>query len=223
MIDANPTTKSTCEALPAANGEAQPGLLPKQPDSAPASASPAPSKSVTSKGGPPLGSANALKHGGRARTALAIGKLPPKARGSERRAQQFRKWLLAELDAAGLLTSAADHLVQSAVLCEVRRLLVERWLRIDNEGSSIESRLELLKAADSALTARNKAIAQLGLSRPEAESDLAGIYASLAKQAPEKSAAASNGSKATLDTLNPAEASGAFPNASQANSQEVSR
>lgn len=169
-MTAKPFHNTTCDTTQRDDIEARPGTLQSEPTPPPEKTTQA-STAKTASPGAPAGNANALKHGSRSH-AVAIGTFPKKAKSVQRRVYAFRRWLLDALAAIGI-PSPLESAVQSACRHEGRILLMERWLRVDDEQSPIADRLRVLDTIAEAIVVRDVALADLGLKPVATRSDAA--------------------------------------------------
>lgn len=122
--------------------------------------------------GPPLGSANAQRHG------MSGGKLPKGCQYIENRVNALRRQVEAALLSAkgsiGIVDAAA---VNSILKWERHGLLAAHWLRKEAEKLSAGDRLRFSEAIAKASDNRDRNIRALGLDRDSADKVLDALYA----------------------------------------------
>jgi hypothetical protein len=142
-----------------------PATIPLAPSMPPATA---PAKG---KGGPPIGSTNALKHG--VKSFLTTGKLPnsyvKKQLGKLRRQLES-----AVVESHGELSLYHSALIQSCARHEARAELLNRYLS-NEKNLSLSDRMNLLAQISAATDSRDKALKALGLDRTNDSDPWAGL------------------------------------------------
>jgi len=151
------------------------------PSPVPSSTAPttAPTTNDHRRGGAPRGNANRTRHG------LRGTKLPPAAKAEERKLETFRGWLRETLQADGrTIDLATAATMQACERHERGALLALRWLRVEHDKLSLAERLQLLETIARATTARDKALARLGLRINASDDGGSDLWASLRQSAP---------------------------------------
>ena len=115
---------------------------------------------ATNRGGAPIGNRNSLRHG------LRAGRLPPKCSYIRRMTDDLRRHLENDvLNRRGAIDTYAAALIQSAIRHERRCLLLQRWLRDENETLAIADRMRILADVSAATESRDRCLRHLGLDR----------------------------------------------------------
>jgi hypothetical protein len=130
-----------------------------------------------SKGGGPIANQNALKHGVSAWTRR--GKLPRKYKALRAELRSLGDDIEAEIvSLKGRQPTLYERAVVSTVVRHHGRLaLLERWLAAEHATMPLADRLAVLKSIGDASTARDKALASIGLDRDRTESIFEALYA----------------------------------------------